>query len=292
MDAVSDDGRHALSLIGLLGSVFSPFYAKARKGRGPVSPLAHCSMNVALYGPGSQAWALTERGERAVTRGPGQLSIGPSSMRWDGSAFVIDFDERCAPLGARVSGTVRVHPEEMSGRTVSLDAEGRHSWTPIAPLARAEVVLRHPSLRWSGAAYLDSNGGDRPLEEDFARWDWSRVASKEGARVTYDVERRDGSRLLFARAFERGAEGRDLHSVSRVPGERTLWGLDRTLHASPGERPAILETLEDTPFYARSLVRVDRQGPSAIGTQETLCLDRFQRSWVQFLLPYRMRREP
>jgi carotenoid 1,2-hydratase len=292
VDAVSDDGRHALSIIGLLGSVFSPFYAKARRAAGPVDPLGHCSMNVALYGPGSSAWVLTERGAGAVTRGREELAIGPSHMRWEGSSFVIDFDERSAPLGTRVAGTVRIHPEELGGETVHLDAAGRHRWTPIAPLARAEVELRHPSLRWKGAAYLDSNGGDRPLEQDFSRWDWSRVASKKGARVTYDVDRRDGSRLLFARAFEHGGRAHDLPAVARVPGERTLWGLDRKLHASPGERPALLETLEDTPFYARSLVRVDRQGPSAIGTQETLCLDRFQRPWVQFLLPYRMRREP
>jgi carotenoid 1,2-hydratase len=128
--------------------------------------------------------------------------------------------------------------------------------------------------------------------EPSARWDWSRVASKQGARVTYDLERRDGSRLLFARSFERGAEAAAPVTVLRQPSERTLWGLDRTLHAAPGERATVVETLEDTPFYSRSMVRVDRPGPASIGTQESLDLDRFQSRWVQFLLPYRMRKEP
>ena len=90
--------------------------------------------------------ALTERGARAVTRGRDELAIGPSHMRWEGGSFVIDFDERSAPLGARVAGTVRIHPEEMGGETVHLDAAGRHRWTPIAPLARAEVELRHARI--------------------------------------------------------------------------------------------------------------------------------------------------
>ncbi|MEO0034874.1 MAG: hydroxyneurosporene dehydrogenase CrtC, partial [Pseudomonadota bacterium] len=33
IDAISDDGRHALTLIFFLGSVFSPYYAWARRGR-------------------------------------------------------------------------------------------------------------------------------------------------------------------------------------------------------------------------------------------------------------------
>jgi carotenoid 1,2-hydratase len=51
VDALSDDGAHALTLIAMLGNVFSPFYARARAQGGPADPLAHCTMNVALYGP-------------------------------------------------------------------------------------------------------------------------------------------------------------------------------------------------------------------------------------------------
>jgi carotenoid 1,2-hydratase len=47
---LSDDGRHGLTLIAFVGSVFSPYYAWARR-RGEAPALNHCSINVALYGP-------------------------------------------------------------------------------------------------------------------------------------------------------------------------------------------------------------------------------------------------
>lgn len=291
MDVVSDDGRHALSLIALLGSVFSPYYAAARARTGAAEPLAHCSMNVALYGPRHDGWAFTERGAGAVQREAQALSIGPSAMRWQGGALSVEFDEVTAPFGARLAGRIRLFPEEMGdGGAVHLDAAGRHRWWPIAPAARAEVELSHPSIRFRGAAYLDANGGDAPLEDDFVGWDWSRVASRERAVVTYDVTRRDGTRLLFARSFERGGKIRDGVPVVGRPIEPTLWGLGRTVHAGPERAPELIRTLEDTPFYARSLVRASYLGERAVGTHETLALDRFQSRWVQFLLPFRMKR--
>ena len=67
----------------MLGNVFSPWYAKAREGEGArLDPLAHSTMNVALYGPRSSTWALTERGARDVSRGPSHLTLGASTMRW------------------------------------------------------------------------------------------------------------------------------------------------------------------------------------------------------------------
>ncbi len=49
VDALSDDERHGLTLIVMIGSVFSPYYAQARRG-GPTNPEEHSALNVALYG--------------------------------------------------------------------------------------------------------------------------------------------------------------------------------------------------------------------------------------------------
>ena len=54
VDALSDDGQHGLTIIAFIGSVFSPYYAWARR-RGPADPLNHCALNVALYGTGGNA---------------------------------------------------------------------------------------------------------------------------------------------------------------------------------------------------------------------------------------------
>lgn len=289
---MSDDGRTALTLIAMLGNVFSPFYFAARK-RGAIhaNPLAFSAMNVALYPPRGGAWVLTERDARSVARSQEELAIGPSVVRWEGSSLVVDLDERTAPIPTRLAGSIRVWPKESAGETVLLDAAGRHRWSPISAIARAEVDLRSPGISFRGDAYVDSNHGDEPLEAAFTRWTWSRVASRAGAAITYDVDRRDGSRLLVTRAIAPGGEVEDGFPVTSVEVAPTRWRMKRVVHADRHAAPEALRTLEDTPFYARSLVRTTLGGRPAIGTHEALSLDRFRTPWVQFMLPYRMRRE-
>ncbi len=51
-----------------------------------------------------------------------------------------------------------------------------------------------------------------------------------------------------------------------------------------------MRTLEDAPFYARSLVRPALLGERVAAVHESLSLDRFRTGWVQMLLPFRMPR--
>ena len=54
LDALSDDGASGITVIAFIGSVFSPYYALARRrrhGRGGADPLAHCAINVAFTAP-------------------------------------------------------------------------------------------------------------------------------------------------------------------------------------------------------------------------------------------------
>lgn len=292
---MSDDGRYAVTLIALLGSVFSPYYAAAR-GAGAAEPLQHCAMNVALYGPrpGEGRWALTERGSGAVTREARALGIGPSAMEWVGGDLRVRFDETTSPFPSpfptRLAGSVRLTPLGPPPSPVLLDAAGRHVWSPIAPLARAEVELAHPRLRFSGSAYMDANVGDEPLEDAFTGWSWARAAAPREVAVAYDVERRDGSRLFVARSFDGAGEARELPALAPRPLGRTGWGMPRSLPVDPGTSPRLLRTLEDTPFYARSLAEGSLGGQRAAVVHEQLSLDRFRQPWVRFLLPFRMRR--
>ena len=77
LDALSEDGEHGLTIIVFLGSVFSPYYAIARR-QGPADPMNHCCINVALYGRPAR-FAMTDRPERAITRDT--TSITNSLMR-------------------------------------------------------------------------------------------------------------------------------------------------------------------------------------------------------------------
>ena len=165
VDAVSDDGRHALTLIAFVGSVFSPYYAWARERDAATPAHDHCALNVALYGDAGRRWTMTERSAASVSRDRHEFVVGPSRLHWDGASLVIDIDEIGMPLPQRVRGRVRVWPRALAGFQAALDPQGVHRWGPIAPASRIEVDLERPGARWKGEAYPRFERGrraDRP----------------------------------------------------------------------------------------------------------------------------------
>ena len=290
VDALSDDGRHGLTLIAMLGTVFSPYYAWARR-RGPTDPLQHCALNVALYGGDGRRWAMTERDADAVERSSEHLRIGPSQLHWDGSALVIDIDERTAPLPRRLRGRIRVDVAAFcSGGGHALDAAQRHVWQPLAPVARVDVSMDQPRLRWSGQAYLDSNFGLRPLEQDFVGWTWARGTRGGTTTVTYDVTPREGNARSIALRFDADGHSADFDPPPPASLPRTGWGIARSTRCDARQRPSVRATLEDGPFYARSLIDTWHDGEALHEVHESLSLTRFASPWVQVLLPVRMPR--
>lgn len=287
---MSDDGRFGLTIIALLGSVFSPYYAWKRR-RGATDPLDHSALNVALYGRGVKRWAMIERRAGAVSRDATRLAIGPSAVRWTGGALEIDIDEITAPLPSRLRGRVCLQPRGLNPLAFPLDADGRHRWRPIAPVARASVEFNSPNLSWSGDAYFDFNAGATPLETAFVRWDWSRCSGPGGTTIFYDAARRDGSQASLALDFD--AQG---HGVHISPPDRaqlpstSIWRIARGTRCDGEGAPEIVATLEDTPFYARSVLATHIGGERMTGVHESLDLDRFASPWVHALLPFRMPR--
>ncbi len=290
MDALSDDGQYGLTLIALLGSVFSPYYAWSRR-RGAPDPLDHCALNIALYGRRGRRWAMTERGRHQLRQDRDELVIGPSRLHWDGDALMIDIDELSAPVPSRLRGQIRVYPTAINERDFALDQDACHRWWPIAPLARVEAELTHPKLSWSGAGYLDSNRGTEPLEDAFKRWDWSRTELTREAAILYDVTARQGGGASLALRFDPSGRVEEFAPPPRVPLPTTdIWRIGRGTQCDSGHQAKVIETLEDTPFYARSVVETRLLGEQATSVHESLCLDRFRSGWVQILLPFRMPR--
>ena len=286
---MSDGGEQGLAIIAFIGSVFSPYYAWARQHGAGADPLQHCALNIALYGRGRKRWAMTERGRSRVRRGADILCIGPSALRWEGDALTIRIDEVTSPWPSRIRGTVRVHPTALLDRTYWLDAHGRHRWTPIAPRARVEVDLRHPALRWRGEAYLDSNAGDAPLEDDFCRWDWSRASlAADRTAVLYDVTRRNGDTMSLALQFDASGTALAFEPPPPAALPASRWRIARNTRSDGSAR--IVQTLEDAPFYARSLLDAQWRGERVTAVHESLSLERFDSAWVRALLPFRMPR--
>jgi carotenoid 1,2-hydratase len=287
VDALSDDGQNGLTIIGFIGSVFSPYYARARK-RGNASPDNHCAINVALYGT-KHRWAMTERSSTHITRGAHSLAIGPSSLAWVGADLHVAINERCMPLPHALRGTVKLTPTDMYDQPVMLDEAGKHFWQAVAPGSRITVELENPKLSWSGHAYHDMNWGDEPLENGFKNWTWLRTNTSRGTQVLYDVERRNGSRMRFGHCFKDG-----LITESDVPQRYQLpngfWGMKRDVNSEVS--PRLIATLEDAPFYTRNHVAITLNGETCEAFHESLSLDRFKNPIVQMMLPFRMPRRP
>jgi carotenoid 1,2-hydratase len=289
IDALSDDGTRGLTLIAFIGSVFSPYYAWARRF-GRRDPLNHCAINVALYAARGGRWAMTERGASQVHRQSTDLFIGPSSMRAVGDALDIKVDEICAPLPRRLRGSIRVTPTALCGQSFCLDDAGLHRWTPYAPCARVEVKFTEPSVEWSGVGYFDSNAGDEPLEDAFESWTWSRASLPGRTVVLYDVKTRRPAHHTLALEFGPDGAAHPIQVPPAVGLPATGWRVGRETRADAGQIVHVVQTLEDAPFYSRSLLDTALLGERGPAIHESLSLNRFRSPWIQWMLPFRMPR--
>lgn len=150
--------------------------------------------------------------------------------------------------------------------------------------------MAKPRLNWRGNGYLDHNFGVRPLETDFEQWTWSRSSDAQSATVFYDVAPRDAPpRGLALRVGRNGSvEAISAPPIVRLPS--TAWGIARSARADGAREARVIRTLEDAPFYGRTLLETSVHGKRGRVIHESLDLKRFSSTWVQCLLPFRMPR--
>jgi carotenoid 1,2-hydratase len=231
---------------------------------------------------------MTERPSEAVSRTTNSFRVGPSSLSWDGKSLTIRIDEIAVPIPGRIRGTVRVVPTAIAQQAFVLSENGQHMWWPIAPCARVQVALDHPQLRWQGDGYFDTNRGDTPLEQGFNDWQWARGAMQDGAVILYETQRRDGSRIDLAMTFDPQGNMQVFQPPPMVALKRTSWRVGRSVRSEGGAN--VVKTLEDAPFYARSVISAKLLGEPVTLMHESLSLDRFAMPVVQAMLPFRMPR--
>jgi carotenoid 1,2-hydratase len=250
---------------------------------------------VALYTPTKKYWTMTERGQNAIERTAHQFTVGPSHLRWENDVLTIQIDERVPLLGNKVQGSIKVFPEKLFNQVVELDDLGKHRWGPIAPSARVEVAFKNPTLQWYGNAYFDSNEGDEAISKPFSEWDWSRAHLKDGSTaVIYDVRQKNGRERIIASKFNPDGTIESFIPPERVLLNKTAWRIDRNMRSEKhgDTNVALLSTFEDTPFYARSMLKSHLLGEEVISMHETLNVKRLESNIVQFMLPWRMPRNP
>jgi len=292
IDALSDDGKNGIVLIAFVGSVFSPYYAWARRNNPSVNPENHCSLNVAIYSPGKNRWAMTERGENQVSRNSTEFVIGPSSLHWDGNKLTVQIRERAVPFGQKIAGTVELYPNTLFNFSTPLDAAGKHRWGPLAPSARVKVNLNSPDLQWEGNAYLDSNEGDEPISEAFHEWDWSRAEMSGGrTSVIYDVREKNAQENLLALTFNPNGTIDHFEPPPRQALPKTIWGIQGHMRNQSSETLAVKKVLENTPFYTRSVLNSELLGEKVLSFHETLSVPKLTLATTQLMLPWRMPRK-
>lgn len=234
---------------------------------------------------------MTERGRHSMQRDAHSFTIGPSSLHWHHDHLEIDICEVGVPLPFPVRGKVRVYPSALSTFSVALDEGARHHWGPLAACARVEVEMQHPAMKWRGHAYLDSNEGEEPISEPFREWDWSRSLLSDGsAAVIYDVQQKQGVDRLLGLRFMPDGRIDEFTPPPRQSMELTGWRVPRRMR-SEGDAPVrVIDMLEDTPFYERSVLKSRLFGEDVISVHETLNVPRLVSPIVQRMLPFRMPR--
>ncbi|MFZ5690048.1 MAG: carotenoid 1,2-hydratase [Pseudomonadota bacterium] len=232
---------------------------------------------------------MTERDRKAVSRSDAHLQIGNSIMTFYGNALTISIDETCVPLPFRLRGRIRLNADALGTRSHRIDSGGRHLWHPVMPSAGIAVEMQDPQLSWTGHGYFDHNRGSAPLESDFAQWTWSRFPLSEGSAILYDTVPRAGPPVSLALRYRTDGSFEPFDAPQPIELSRTGWRVARQVR-SEAEHQTAIRTLEDTPFYARSMVNARLMGQSVTGMHESLSLDRFASRWVQTLLPFRMLR--
>ena len=206
-DALSDDGKRALSAILFVGSVFSPSYAlRLRRGE-EARPEEHVAINLALYDRGRlRTWVMSEYGSAALrdvgAAGPTIAQSGIEAL--PGGGLRLSIHDRAAPfiasmagLGGRVEGTLELTPECGKMPQVALDGGGLHRWQVLVPRARVRVRFTRPKLEFEGVGYHDINDGDSRLEAAFSRWSWARFHEGERTVVLYSARERSGRRARW-----------------------------------------------------------------------------------------------
>ena len=287
-DALSDDGRYALSCIWFLGNPFSPYYRRAGLGL-PTDPFRHNALFFALYRDGRlHAYHFTRFPAGQVAAGEALpldlrlgdncLSAGPGEWR----LMLSDENANCRRLDAALTFAA---PLPVAGQPEEVAPESNHFWLPAAPFCRVagRIVLREEhnpgaeEIAFSGNGYHDHNWGRLPFASEIRDWYWARAAlDGERAVILYHVRPRGGGRpvshfLLFAR-------GRMvLHDAApNVRLSRPALNAFGTVYATrmevvSGDWSVGFEfgaRLDSAPFYVRALCRATLDGKSRSETGE------------------------
>jgi carotenoid 1,2-hydratase len=138
---------------------------------------------------------------------------------------------------------------------------------------------------------MDSNEGDEPIDRAFDTWDWSRSTLADGSTaVIYDVRPKGGGERVIAQRFALDGSSVPLKRHRATHCRSRAWRIERHMRSEAGLLPVLQQTLEDTPFYARSTLSARLLGETVTTLHESLDVPRVVSLPVRLMLPWRMPR--
>lgn len=234
---------------------------------------------------------MTERYGRDTERTPDAFQIGPSRVSASGQSLQFDINERCTPLPHALHGKITVKYPYQNPNEYQLDHNGQHFWRPICTHIDVDVAFDDPGLSWRGKGYLDMNYGAEPITKGFDYWDWSRVPMADGAtHIRYVTDPATGAQRALNLSIDQAgniSNGAETTNID-LPSTK-IWRVKRRAGSLLGQAPRITSTMEDTPFYSRSLIEYDGI-TNGLGTHESLSCKRLKSPIVKAMLPFRMPR--
>ncbi|NJR13708.1 MAG: hypothetical protein HC779_05250 [Phyllobacteriaceae bacterium] len=111
-----------------------------------------------------------------------------------------------------------------------------------------------------------------------------------GSIIVYDSARRDGSEGLLAIRIAPDGTISPFPAPQKTQMPRAFWGVARFGHHDAGQVPRLVKTLEDGPFYTRSVIDTVLDGESVQLMHEGLSGRRFASPIVKAMLAFRMPR--
>jgi len=104
------------------------------------------------------------------------------------------------------------------------------------------------------------------------------------------VRPRHGPDRVVAQRFAPSGQTSAFAAPPRQTLAQSKWRIGRTMRRAGGAGSSVVQTLEDTPFYVRSVLRADLLGEQVTAVHETLSIPRLVSLPVRLMLPWRMPR--
>jgi len=279
-DALSEDGRYALSCIWFLGNPFSPYYRQAALGQS-ADPFHHNALFFALYRDGRlHAYHFTQFPLAQIIAGetlPLNLCFGDNRLtatpgHWH--LALSDENANCRRLQADLTFAA---PPPVPAPPQIVSPETSHWWLPAAPFCHVsgKISLREAhnpgaeEIKFRGTGYHDHNWGRLPFASEIRDWYWARAAlGGERAAILYHVRPRHGAEeVSHFLLFDRGRMVRhDLAPEVRLsrPAINAFGTVYATrLTAQSGEWKVRFDfgtRLDSAPFYIRALCEATLDG--------------------------------